>query len=173
MSDPTDQDLVAAANRGDASAMETLYYRYRDWVYALARRFCGNADDALDVLQEVFAYLFAKFPGFELRSQLKTFLYPAVKNISLNRARAQRRIVPLSDARAEGLTNSRSTPAAQRAGILQWLDALPENERELVLLRYHDAMSLREIAGCLTMPLGTVKSTLHRALCRLREAHRP
>ena len=88
MTDPaerTDQELVRAIQEGDLSAFEALYLRYRDWVVSLAYRFCGHREDALDVLQETFAYLLKKLPSLELRSQMKTFLYPAVKHLALAR----------------------------------------------------------------------------------------
>src|SRR4051812_10296442 len=62
----SDLELVEALNAGDASAFDALYYRHRDWVVRLARRFSGHGDDALDVLQETFACLAGKFPGFRL-----------------------------------------------------------------------------------------------------------
>src|SRR5439155_12877997 len=80
---PDDLDLIAAINRGDLSAFETLYYRYRDWVLTLACRFTGDPDIALDVMQETFLYFLRKFPGFRLTANLKTFLYPAVRNLSI------------------------------------------------------------------------------------------
>ncbi|MBC7968470.1 MAG: sigma-70 family RNA polymerase sigma factor, partial [Fuerstia sp.] len=79
----TDLQLVAALNAGDAAAFDVLYFRHRDWVMRLAMRFTGNHEDALDVLQETFAYFARKFPGFELTAALTTFLYPAVRNFSL------------------------------------------------------------------------------------------
>src|SRR5689334_24418714 len=79
----TDQQLIAAINAGDSAAFEVLYRRYRDWVVNLAVRFTGDEDLALDVLQETFLYLLRKFPGFRLTAHLKTFLYPAVKNLSI------------------------------------------------------------------------------------------
>src|SRR6516162_9556790 len=86
-----DQQLVARINAGDAAAFEVLYFRHRDWVVNLAHRFTGNEDLALDVMQETFLYLLRKFPGFHLTANLKTFLYPAVKNLSIAAARKARR----------------------------------------------------------------------------------
>src|SRR5690348_6654700 len=79
----SDLELVAAINDGDAAAFEVLYLRYRDWVAGLAYRFTGDSDTALDVLQETFLYFLKKFPGFRLTANLKTFLYPAVRNLSI------------------------------------------------------------------------------------------
>ena len=73
----SDEALVDALNRGDRSAFETLYHRYKSWVVSLAFRFCNNREDALDVLQEAFTYLYRKFPGFELRAKMKTCSAPS------------------------------------------------------------------------------------------------
>src|SRR6185369_8663603 len=79
----SDLQLIAAINAGDAAAFEVLYFRHRDWVVNLAHRFTGSEHLALDVMQETFIYFLKKFPGFRLTANLKTFLYPAVKNLSI------------------------------------------------------------------------------------------
>src|SRR6266498_4796320 len=90
----SDQDLIAAINDGAADAFEVLYYRYRDWVVNLAYHFTADRELALDVLQETFLYLVKKFPGFRLTAQLKTFLYPAVRNLSIGARRKAERFQP-------------------------------------------------------------------------------
>src|ERR671913_354884 len=95
--EPSDSALVAALNGGDVSAFETLYFRHRDWVVRLARRFTGNDADALDVLQETFAYLLRKFPGFRLTAAMTTFLYPVVRNLSIAARKKRTRQVLDSD----------------------------------------------------------------------------
>ncbi len=87
----TDAELFAAINRADASAFESLYHRHRDWVVRLAYRFTHNHDDALDVLQETFSYLLRKAPNLTLTAKLTTYLYPAVKNISMSLLRERRK----------------------------------------------------------------------------------
>src|SRR5690349_24540123 len=89
----SDQQLVDAINAGDARAFDALYFRYRDWVVRLATRFTGHGDDALDVLQETFAYVLRKFPGFRLSASMTTFLYPVVKNLSIAAKRKRTRQV--------------------------------------------------------------------------------
>jgi RNA polymerase sigma-70 factor (ECF subfamily) len=177
-SDPRDdQSLINAANRGDPAAFEALYYRYRDWVARLAFRFTGNREDALDVLQETFAYLLRKLPGLRLSARMTTFLYPAVKHLSLAAVRKRRAyqsdrsdLSDLSDSSA--LSQVPAPPAedaaAARAELAAVMAALPETHREVVLMRFVDDMSLQEIADALGIPLGTVKSRLHNALETLR-----
>jgi RNA polymerase sigma-70 factor, ECF subfamily len=166
-----DAELIGQANAGDAAAFEALYQRYRDPVVALAYRFTGNRDDALDVLQETFAYLFGKFPGFELRSALLTFLYPAVKHLSMTRRRKEHATVDIDDL-ADRLPSDDPVPGETNpSDVLRLVEGLPEGQREVVLLRFVDDLSLAQIAETLELPLGTVKSRLHNALDTLRKRH--
>jgi RNA polymerase sigma-70 factor (ECF subfamily) len=168
--EPSDQRLIAAANRGDRDAMETLYYRYRDWVVALAYRFCRNREDALDVMQQAFIYLFSKFPGFELCCQMKSFLYPVVKNLAVDQLRKRDRLVAWSDAQTDVVAPVSRDARAGRQNVAELVARLPEQQREVVLMRFADGLSLSEIAEALEIPLGTVKSRLHNALATLRES---
>ena len=164
----SDQDLVRAANRGEVKAFEALYFRYRDWVVSLAYRFTGNRDDALDVLQETFAYLLRKFPGFGLTASMKTFLYPAVKNLSVAIRRKRKRFA--GDAEVlTGVAAPAEPRRASREELAAVLAALDDAHRGVLLMRFVDGMALAEIADALGIPLGTVKSRLHNALGRLRD----
>lgn len=161
-----DDELVERANRRDAEAFEALYDRYRDWVYRLAWRFTGNEADALDVLQETFTYLLGKFPGFRLTASMTTFLYPVVRHVSLN-LRRRRSGAAVDDQLLTGIPDP-TAPATGRTELAAVLAALPHDQREVVLMRFVDDMSLDEIAQALSVPTGTVKSRLHRALESLR-----
>jgi RNA polymerase sigma-70 factor (ECF subfamily) len=168
----SDGELVAAMNGGDAAAFEVLYFRHRDWVTNLAFRFTGDSDAALDVLQETFLYVLRKFPGFQLTANFKTFLYPAVRNLSI----AARRKAERYQASEEGLKQIENTPAPtveSASGDLNIVLAeLPEEQREVILLRFVDGLSLNEIAEAMEIPVGTVKSRLHNALQTLRRDER-
>ena len=165
---PGDEQLIAAANAGDAAAFAQLYLRYRDGVVRLAMRFTGNADDALDVLQDVFAYFLGKFPGFELTASLTTFFYPAVKNLSLALLRKKHRRIGGEEMLACQAAPAALQGGASRAELAAVITSLAPAMREVVLMRFVDAMSLEQIAQALTIPLGTVKSRLHNALQMLR-----
>ena len=166
--DRTDQDIVAALNGGDLAAFDELYYRYRDWVMRLAARFTGNQEDSLDVLQETFAYVFGKFPGFMLTARMTTFLYPVVKNLSLAARRKRNRL------QGDELALNQAAAPVYRTGasaedLTVLVQALPEIQREVLLMRYLDDMTLAEIAQALSIPEGTVKSRLHNAIQVLKD----
>ncbi len=164
----TDAQLIAAINAGDAAAFEVLYFRHRDWVVNLACRFMGSEDLALDVMQETFLYFLKKFPGFRLNSNLKTFFYPAVKNLSIATRRKSQRYQS-DEAEQALLANLAGDPAPHKTGDLEVVLAnLSEEHREVLLLRFVEGLSLAEIAEAMSVPLGTVKSRLHNALETLR-----
>jgi len=165
----SDDELIASLNAGDASAFDVLYFRYRDWVVNLAYRFTGDREISLDVLQETFLYLARKFPGFRLTAQMKTFLYPAVRNLSIGARKKTQRF----QSSEEELQVIENTPAVEDAfrenePLSAVMAQLSEEHREVLLLRFVDGLSLGEISDALTIPLGTVKSRLHNALATLR-----
>ena len=168
----SDHELIELANRGDSDAFEALYYRYRDWVYRLAWRFTGNRADALDVLQETFAYLLGKFPGFELTAAMTTFLYPVVKHTSLAVRRKNRRFASDDEVLDDLVAPVPQETEGSRRELAAVLAAVPEAQREILLMRFVDGMSLKEIASAIEIPLGTVKSRLHHALRALRNDRR-
>ena len=170
MESQDDVELVAAANQGSHAAFEALYRRHRDWTVNLAFRFTGDEALALDVMQETFLYLLRKFPGFELRSRLRTFLYPAVRNLSIAARRKAGRCQ--AGAGEENLLTTLPAPEVVASGnddLTAVLAGLTEEQREVLLLRFVDGLSLEEISIAMEIPLGTVKSRLHNALKTLRD----
>jgi RNA polymerase sigma-70 factor (ECF subfamily) len=168
----SDQELIELVNEGEADAFETLYRRYRDWVYNLAWRFTGSPQDALDVLQETFTYLLGKFPGFSLTASMTTFLYPVVRHISLTVRSKNRRFASDEERLSEITAPASKETNSSRSELAAILAVLPDEQREVMLMRFVDDMSLQEIATALNIPLGTVKSRLHHALQKLRDDRR-
>jgi RNA polymerase sigma-70 factor (ECF subfamily) len=171
----SDHELVEAINAGDVEAFASLYRRHRDWAVSLALRFTGDHALALDVLQEAFLYLLKKFPGFELTSQLRTFLYPAVRHLAIaahqKAGRSQSGGIELAELElpAPAATPDVTTSRDRLAAVLA---SLSHDHREVLLLRFVDGLSLGEIAEATEVPLGTVKSRLHHALAALRQDSR-
>lgn len=161
----SDQDLVTRAGRGDHAAFESLYFRYRDWVANLAWRLTADRELSLDILQETFAYLVRRLPTLRLDGRLTTFLYPAVKHLAIDLQKRQTRSIAQH---AEPPTPARAAPDDQ-PGLRRAVDALPEGQREVILMRFVSEMSLAEIAAALEIPIGTVKSRLHLALRQLSD----
>jgi RNA polymerase sigma-70 factor, ECF subfamily len=168
----SDQQLIDAINKGDAAAFETLYYRYRDWVYRLAERLTGNHHDAADVLQETFIYLLKKFPDLKLSCSMTTLLYPVVRHLCINIAMKDKQRLSIDDAGGNRDEVSIVHPPSSLGDLQAVLANLPIEQREVLLMRFVDDMTIDEIAGALKEPAGTIKSRLYRALELVREDSR-
>ena len=168
----TDQQLIQDAAQGNTQAFTVLYERYRDWVYRLAWRFTGDQDLALDVLQDTWMYVLKKLPTLELTAKLTTFLYPAVRNLSLNAIQAKKRFIGTSDVLEELPASPSYSQEPNLEDLAEVLSALPRDQRQVVLMRFVDDMTINEIAQTLGIRDGTVKSRLHHALEKLRQDQR-
>ena len=157
-----------AANAGDAQAFETLYERHKDWALALALRFSGDSSDAADAVQETFLHLLGRFPGFELRARMTTFLYPIVRHAALAARRRRGRFATDESALSAAPASADDGGVEGREELLAALAGLPEPQREVLLLRYAHGLDEAEIAELLDIPAGTVKSRAHHALRTLR-----
>lgn len=162
--DRSDEDLIEAANRGDEAAFVELYHRHKDWAFRVALRFTRDHAEAADAVQETFLYVLRKVPGLRLTARLRTWLYPVIRNTTI-RLRDKRRRLQGGD-----VADPVAPPPSEVDGDLTGaLAALSEDQREAVLLRFVDGLSLEEVAAAQAVPVGTVKSRLHHALSRLRE----
>jgi RNA polymerase sigma-70 factor (ECF subfamily) len=176
----SDRELVQQAQAGDTEAFSALVVEHQLFVYNLALRVVGNADEAEDVAQEAFVRAWLALPNFRGQAQFRTWLYRIVTNLCCNRVpRLRRDLLAMSEEAALQIPDETdadpafSVEAGERRKFLhQQIEALPENYRLVVSLRYQQELSYEEIASVLSLPVGTVKTGLFRARARLREALR-
>lgn len=167
----SDDKLVELTGLGDEQAFAALYARHKDYVMRLAMRFTRDSETSADVVQETFIYLMRKASTLTLTAKLTTYLYPVVKNISLTIVRKSRARLGLT--RPDGTDADVAAPPAAAArdpeALASIVQMLPEHQREVLLMRFVDDMSMEQIAIALEIPVGTVKSRLHLAIKVLRE----
>lgn len=164
----SDQGLLDAVRRGDASAFERLYLRHRDWAFRVARRFTRDDALAMDAAQETFLYLLKRAHSLRLTARLTTFLYPVVKHNALAALERLRRF-DQADADCPDETAPPDTNPDDGLALLEAaLWRLPDAQREAFLMHAVDDMTHGEIAIALSIPLGTVKSRIHAAVTTLR-----
>ena len=128
-----------------------------------------NREQAQDVVQDAFMYLLRKFPGFELTSQMKTFLYPVVRHCALACIRKEHREKQQPGGALEFPVISGDANTELLIELHRAVETLDAGHREVLILRFADDLSLSEIAAAMEIPLGTVKSRLHHALNDLRQ----
>ena len=177
-----ESDWVRRAQNGDAEAFALLVGEHQQFVYNLAWRALGNPHEAEDAAQDAFVRAWLALPNFRGQSQFRTWLYRIVTNVCYNRLpRLRREISAMGDEEVTALrvpdadTSDIAASLEQdevRAHLHRQIDSLPERYKILVALRYQQELSYEEIAGVLSLPLGTVKTGLFRARAQLREALR-
>lgn len=162
--------LLAAGPPEDARAFAALYTRHREWAWRVARRFCGD-DLAHDAVQEAFLYLARKgaVASFELTARLTTFLYPVIKHEAQAGRRKSARTLGAGDAPLGQVQADGAGDGVLDGDLRHVLARLPDEQREAVLLRFVDGLSMAEIAAVTAVAEGTVKTRLHHAIRKLRE----
>ncbi|GBD36789.1 ECF RNA polymerase sigma factor SigW [bacterium HR36] len=177
--DKPDRTLIAQCLQGRAEAFGELVRRYQDRLYNSVYRFLGNAEDARDVVQEAFLSAFRSLRRFRGSSQFFTWLY----RIALNHAvdwKRRKSLRALPEAFAQTSRNEPQDPSLlanpdwhlqrleEDERLHQALAKLSHEHRLVLILRDIDELSYEQIAEVLDIPLGTVRSRLHRARLELR-----
>jgi len=181
---PTDEELIARVLAGDEASYGTLVIRYRDYVYTIAVRIVGSEEDAEDVAQEAFVRAHRALPRFRGDSKFSSWLYRIATNRALTHLKKRRRravtvdiesgshveAVISDDGRSEEMSpelrvRDEEFRCAVRAAVLE----LPEQYRVVVTLFYLEERSYKEVAATLGIPMGTLKTHLHRARALLRD----
>lgn len=175
----SDDALIAAINKGGTpgeAAFATLYHRHKDWAVSVARRFTRDEALALDAMQEAFVYVIRKTPGLRLTCRFRTFLYPAIRNCAIAIARKHQREAPPATADGDFAAGILATTVDElartgmRDEVATAVASLDDAHREVLIMRIVDELSVEEVALALGVPAGTIKSRLHHAVRRLRDA---
>jgi RNA polymerase sigma-70 factor (ECF subfamily) len=170
-----DQDLPAVrAAQADSAAFATLYRRYLDRVYGYAFYQLGDHHDAEDVTERIFLAAFRALPDFnDQGSSFRAWLFRIAHNTIANahRSRARKRTEPLPDDFERPAPDA--DPARQVAladdlrAIRRAVSRMPDDRRQVILLRFVDDLSTSEIAQVLDRSPGAVRVLLHRSLREL------
>ncbi len=170
-------DVIARAQRGDLQAYESLVREYEQLAFRAAYLITHDEHEAADAAQDAFVRAYRALHSFKLDQPFRPWLLRIVTNQALNRAKSEQRRTRMAERFAQEMMTSQDTPAPERAAVeheqnkrlLQAVRRLDADEQALIALRYFLELPEREVAQALNVPLGTVKSRLHRTLTRLRE----
>ena len=181
----TDAAMVEAVQAGDATAYRGLVEKYQDRVYHVIYGMVRNQEDAKDLTQETFVKAYRNLGSFRKDSRFYTWTYRIAMNVAIDFLRRRKRS-PISSfedevaARDEdgGIAEIHRSESPSKAlqrkqlytHIMDEIEKLPENQRQVVLLREVEGLSYREIAGILDIAEGTVMSRLFYARKKLQAA---
>lgn len=169
MTEPDDPGLLERARDGDPAAFDQIVDRYERRVFAVALRIVRNNDDARDVTQEVFLTALRAIKGFRGDAQLSTWFHRVTVNAALDLVRKRKRrehasVDELTDRPAgEPGPEAEAIASVRAREVHRALGVLPPDQRALIVMHDLQDLDYAECAEALGIPLGTVKSRLHRA----------
>jgi RNA polymerase sigma-70 factor (ECF subfamily) len=169
-----DRADVEQLMRGDLSAFDRLFAKYRERVFRVCYANCGSREDALDATQETFIKLYERLDRYDGRSAFRTWLYRVASNSARDRRRSRGRrerlhrgqvhVRPVAGGGDEDRVDAGDAVAAVRRAMAD----LPEKQRTVLRLSAMAGLTYREIAAVVGCRIGTVMSRLHYARERLR-----
>jgi RNA polymerase sigma-70 factor, ECF subfamily len=181
-----DRELVRLSQSGNEAAFENLVRRHQQRVFALVNGILRRPDDVEDVAQQVFLKAYLGIKRFDQRAAFSTWLYKIAVNECWDylRKKKVRPLVYEADlseeqvSRLDGIVSADRPPvgandrAEARELLERMLDTLPEQDRQLLLLKEVEGFSVQELAEILKLNVNTVKVRLFRARGRIVDVYR-
>ena len=160
-----DEKLIWRLKSGDADALDVLIQKYYNDIYTYCYRRLGNQHDAQDVTQDVFLHFCRDFDTYTQIGKCKNYLYVIAHNLCINTMQ-KKAPIPLKDVEREmslgtdvSAEKFETTDAVQAA-----LDELPQEQKEVIMLRYYHDLKLKEIAQIMNSRLSATKYRLSQGL---------
>ena len=177
----TDEQLIARTVSGEQEAFGMLILKYQPRLYNAMVHFLRNQSEAEDVVQDAFVLALTKLESFKGNSQFYTWLYRIAHNAAISKLRKKRPTKSLDQGLSDDSSPGFSVPdGGERPGerlekeeqiqtLMEAMGRLSDEHRSILILREMESMDYEAIAGVLQLPVGTVRSRLHRARGCLRE----
>jgi RNA polymerase sigma-70 factor (ECF subfamily) len=176
-----DNRLIAECRQGNTAAFGELVSRYQDRLFNTVLRLVDNAEDARDVVQEAFLHAYQSLPSFKGDSLFFTWLYRIAVNTAISMKRKQRHVLRIQPAGEEKNTidpldpSERNRPghaiemAEEERKVHEALGKLSTEHRAVLVMKDMEGMKYEEMAEVLGVPVGTIRSRLHRARLEMRD----
>jgi len=166
-----DEGIVQRVLSGERQLYEVLVRRHNQRLYRAARAILRNDAECEDVMQEAYVQAFAHLAQFRAEARFSTWLTRIAVHEALARRRRNQRQQPETEEPVVSITPEQEAGSRELVKLLERaIDALPDNFREVLMLRTVEDMSVADTAAVLDVPEDTVKTRLFRARNQLREA---
>lgn len=168
-SDPLDQVFWEKIRLGNTTAFSTLFKKYYEPLYQFAGRFVKDAQTAENIVQNAFVNLWTTRGHRHIKSNLRSYLYTMVKNLSLNHLKQEKNLLTINGRSnfQEKFDNSPEENVLRKewhTAVHEAIDKLPEKCRLIYLMKRYDNLKYTEIAEILNISVNTVKTQMKRAL---------
>ena len=182
----SDESLMARLREGEENALAELVLRYQNDVFRFCLHYLKNIETAKEMAQETFLRVYTARDRFDVTRKFKPWLLCIARNLCLNELKRKKTVhietleQYASTARedtGEMLPSGADAPSEimmageRRHALMNALDALPDDAREIVVLRYFERMQARDIAELMDSTEGAIRTRLHRILRQLRDEY--
>lgn len=180
----TDDELIREYLNGDEKAFEELYHRYNVQIFNFILSMIKDNEIANDIFQEVFIKLINKLPSYR-EGNFKAMIYLIARNsvidfIKSKKNKNERKMISTDQNIDEGHTLEDLIPSDENPEkklittyenkkLYNAISTLPEDYREIILLKHFSGLKFEEISKILNVPIGTLLSRFKRAMDKLRE----
>lgn len=179
--DSSDAGILKIYKKNKHQGLDLLYERYKKYVYTIAYHYAGNREDALDLTQEVFISIFKSLDNFKVEFSLLPWIKRITVNKSLNFLRDKKETLSLDQTNEHGssiqdtIRSSENTESQliyldTKQSLHKSIKSLAPKERMVIILRHMKGLKYEEIAKTMDIPLGTVRTLLHRGRKNIKES---
>jgi RNA polymerase sigma-70 factor (ECF subfamily) len=177
---PDDNRLITECREGNLAAYGELVSRHQDRLFHTVLRLMDNAEDARDVVQEAFLHAYQSLHSFKGDSLFFTWLYRIAVNTAISMKRKQRPMLRIHTGEDSGTIDPLDLSDQTRPGraiemaederkVHDALNRLSVEHRAVLVMKDMEGMKYEEMAEVLGVPIGTIRSRLHRARLEIRE----
>ncbi|MEC0348321.1 RNA polymerase sigma factor SigW [Bacillus subtilis] len=174
---------IKQVKKGDQNAFADIVDIYKDKIYQICYRMLGNVHEAEDIAQEAFIRAYVNIDSFDINRKFSTWLYRIATNLTIDRIRKKKPdyyldaevagtegLTMYSQIAADGVLPEDAVVSLELSNTIQQkILKLPDKYRTVIVLKYIDELSLIEIGEILNIPVGTVKTRIHRGREALRK----
>ncbi|UOQ84726.1 sigma-70 family RNA polymerase sigma factor [Gracilibacillus salinarum] len=162
----SDQQMINKARRGNQKAFQELIQQEKNKLYRMAYMYVKNENDALDIVQETIYKAYISIKKLKKNQYFSTWLTRILINNALDFIKKNKRVIPI-----EAMEEFRTTEIYEVEDHIDLVDAinqLHDQYKTVIILRYYQDFTVKQIAETLNCPEGTVKTHLHRAVKQLK-----
>lgn len=165
-----DEQKVIAAIKGEKRALEQLLKLEKDKLYRMAYTYVRNEEDAIDIFQQTMLQAVESIHRLREPSYFSTWLTKICINNALTVLRKKQKIIVLENVAEYLVGKEQSENLAQKLDVANALGKLPEKYQTVLLLRFYQDLSIKQIMDVLDCPEGTVKTNIRRGLAQLKKS---
>jgi RNA polymerase sigma-70 factor (ECF subfamily) len=172
----SDNELMEMVRDGQVEKLAILFERHHVMLYNFFLRLTGNRTASEDLVQEVYIRILKYKTTYQSRSKFSVWMYQIARNVHIDHLRKQKPEFSLEDqveepAGTEAPFSEKMDAEIDLALLRRALDRLPVKKREILLLSRFEDMKYREIAELLGCSIGTIKTSIHRAIKELSKIY--